>query len=725
MSSGCLRCPCATPPDTDRAAPSARLLLATEVPHIARRLRAAARDAGALLEPWRTNVATVLELVRGDVEEVLTTAVRRLSDVEAQDVRALTVEAGTADQDLLGRMLTAPSLATAGARIEHRWLSRLLEQETQTFHAEYQPIVDLADGRVVGHEALLRATDPEGRRVMPVDIFRAAARAGWTTALDRVGRTTAFRCAGSWLGGELLFVNFLPTSIYRPEVCLTSTEQAASLAGIPLSQVVFEVSEGQEIEDVDHLAGVFDHYRAKGARTALDDLGTGWSSLSLLVRLRPDVVKLAREVVQGLPEPAATSVVRAAVDITHSYGGLVLAEGIETPQQREAATALGVDLGQGWLFGRPQRRDSAEGTATSPVAIPLVCGPPASHAAGPPAALDAAPPAALDAVPPGPAAAPAPAPPSGATGPGGAPELDELLGRAVAASASGVIITDARQPDQPIVYVNEAVETLSGYTGAELLGRNCRVLQGPGTDPAARAVLRRAISREEPVSTRLLNQRPDGTTWWNELHLTPVRGSGGTVTHWFGFQLDATAQVEAEHALVHRAAHDDLTGLVNRAHLVRTLEGLCRRARSAERAVAVLFMDLDGFKALNDEHGHRLGDATLVEVAQRLRGQLRSTDVLGRHGGDEFVAVLADLRPDVARRVAADVAAALTQALEQPLLVGHQEVVVGVSTGVALYPEDGRTAEELLHVADAAMYRRKSVRRDGRAQRSAEDVVVR
>lgn len=149
-------------------------------------------------------------------------------------------------------------------------------------------------------------------------------------------------------------------------MCLRTTELAASRAGVQLDQLVFEVTEGHKVHDVDHLERVFDYYRSRHCKVALDDLGSGYSSLNLLVRLRPDIVKLDKELVQGLPGAPSRAVVAAVVDITHSYGGLVLAECVETLEQSDEALQLGVDLAQGWLYGRPERR-----TSTLPEAVPV------------------------------------------------------------------------------------------------------------------------------------------------------------------------------------------------------------------------------------------------------------------------------------------------------------------------------------------------------------------
>ena len=145
-------------------------------------------------------------------------------------------------------------------------------------------------------------------------------------------------------------MNFLPTTIYRPQVCLRTTEQAAELAGLRLDQLVFEVTESEQVKDLDHLSDVFAYYRERGCKVALDDLGAGYSSLNLLVRLRPEVVKLDKEIAQRLPEPASAAVVAAVVDITQAYGGLVLAECVETAEQAAAARDLGVDPGAGLVL---------------------------------------------------------------------------------------------------------------------------------------------------------------------------------------------------------------------------------------------------------------------------------------------------------------------------------------------------------------------------------------
>jgi EAL domain-containing protein (putative c-di-GMP-specific phosphodiesterase class I) len=245
----------------------------------------------------------------------------------------------------------AVELARRGITVE---VGVLAEAE---FWSVYQPIVSLADRSVVAHEALLRGL-VDGREVGGGDLFFVAQSAGWLPRLDRIGRESAISGAAPWLGADQLYVNVNPTSIYRPQVCLASTERVAHDHGLEPGQLVVEVVESEVFADRGHLISVLEHYRSLGWRIALDDVRAGWSSLSLLAAVRPDVVKLDKALVQELPDEGARVVLRAVTELAHQLGAAVVAEGVETERLADEVTALGADLGQGWLFGRPVRPES-------------------------------------------------------------------------------------------------------------------------------------------------------------------------------------------------------------------------------------------------------------------------------------------------------------------------------------------------------------------------------
>ncbi|MGY1754552.1 diguanylate cyclase domain-containing protein [Blastococcus sp. SYSU D01042] len=306
------------------------------------------------------------------------------------------------------------------------------------------------------------------------------------------------------------------------------------------------------------------------------------------------------------------------------------------------------------------------------------------------------------------------------------PDGDALLRSALAATTSGVTIADMRLPDQPLIYVNDAFEALTGLSRDEVIGRNCRFLQSPDTDPAAVARIRAAIDRGEECRETVLNVRgPDREPWWNEIHLAPVRDADGTVVQYIGVQHDVTARVAAERALLQErdrnraflsrieelAYTDPLTGLPNRRRLEEQVETALWNARSGSDTVALLFVDLDGFKAVNDDFGHAAGDELLQVIARTLRSRLRRGDLLSRLGGDEFLVALTGLAPGTAALEARRVADELSAAVGVPAAVAGREVTVGASVGVAVYPADGEEFGALLHSADMDMYARKTATR--------------
>jgi diguanylate cyclase (GGDEF)-like protein/PAS domain S-box-containing protein len=302
---------------------------------------------------------------------------------------------------------------------------------------------------------------------------------------------------------------------------------------------------------------------------------------------------------------------------------------------------------------------------------------------------------------------------------------DDLLHRALAATTGGVTISDLRLPDQPLVFVNEAFERLSGLDSAEVLGRNCRFLQGADTDVAAIARIRAAIDAGEECRETVLNFRgAERTPWWNEIHLAPVRDGAGTVVQYIGVQHDVTTRVEAERALLQErdrsraylarieelAYTDPLTGLPNRRRLEEQVETAIWNARAAGDAVALLFLDLDGFKDVNDRLGHAAGDELLQNVAERLRSRLRRHDLLARLGGDEFLVAVVGLDPASAALEAARVADDLARTVGAPMNVRDELVSIGTSVGISLYPNDGEEFAALLHEADLKMYELKVTR---------------
>ncbi|HUY03923.1 MAG TPA: EAL domain-containing protein [Rhodocyclaceae bacterium] len=289
-------------------------------------------------------------------------------------------------------------------------------------------------------------------------------------------------------------------------------------------------------------------------------------------------------------------------------------------------------------------------------------------------------------------------------------EQEMLLGRrAIESSNDGIIITDAFLPDRPIIYVNPAFERITGYSAAEVVGRNARFLLGEAIDQIGVEELRNALREQRSTKLVLRCYRKDGSLFWNDLSLAPVRGESGQVRHQVSIIKDITERKDYETQLEYQASYDALTGLANRNLLADRLDQAIAHAKRNKSLVAVLLLDLDRFKVVNDSLGHDAGDALLQTMAQRLTACVRSVDTVARLGGDEFVVVMSDIDSE---NDAATLARKLLQQLSLPMMVAGREMVSNASLGIALYPKDAEQASILLKNADVAMYRAKELGRN-------------
>jgi len=289
-----------------------------------------------------------------------------------------------------------------------------------------------------------------------------------------------------------------------------------------------------------------------------------------------------------------------------------------------------------------------------------------------------------------------------------------LRNRAIESSVNAIVITDFAKPGFPIEYVNPAFERITGYAAAEAVGRDADFLLAHDTGQPALGEIRMALRDRREGHAVLRNYRKDGTPFWNDYTVAPVRNERGEVTHYVGVMNDVTEAKNYEEQLAHQANFDTLTGLANRNLLRDRLQQAIVRARRDGSTLAVLFLDLDHFKMVNDSLGHTVGDELLGEVAGRLAACVRESDTVARLGGDEFVVLLVTRSGDGSMEV--DVTALVRKLLArvaEPIALGDRELRPTASIGVSTYPQDGTDVDTLLRNADAAMYRAKEVGRNG------------
>lgn len=269
------------------------------------------------------------------------------------------------------------------------------------------------------------------------------------------------------------------------------------------------------------------------------------------------------------------------------------------------------------------------------------------------------------------------------------------------AMRESVVITDI---DGTIRMVNGAFCAVTGYVAEEVLGRNPRILQSGWQDAKFYRALWDELARTGRWSGEIWNRRKNGEIYPEWLSISALRDAGGAAVAYLGVFTDITGRKLTEENLQRMAYYDLLTGLPNRILLKDRLGQLLAHAQRAGTTAAVLYLDLDGFKVLNDAYGHAFGDHVLFRTAQRMSECLRRSDTLARVGGDEFMLLLGD----VTKASAAEMARVLLRSLERPLDVDGREVKVGASIGIALYPDDNADGENLIRMADVAMYRIKS-----------------
>jgi diguanylate cyclase (GGDEF)-like protein/PAS domain S-box-containing protein len=270
-----------------------------------------------------------------------------------------------------------------------------------------------------------------------------------------------------------------------------------------------------------------------------------------------------------------------------------------------------------------------------------------------------------------------------------------------------VTVTDL---DYRFSSVNLAFTRMTGYREDEVLGLNAALLNSPQHAPEVYEQMRETLKQTGHWRGELWQRRKDGEEFLSWLELAEVRDAQGTRTHFVGVLADITDRKRAEQELRYLANYDTLTGLPNRTLLGERLGHAIMRARRNGRRVAVLFLDLDRFKHVNDSMGHAAGDRMLKAAGSRLRTHVRDSDTVARLGGDEFTVVLEDVQSGVE---AEQIAQKLLLAFAEPLaLDAGQEVVISPSIGISLYPEHAQVPTDLLKYADTAMYQAKEAGRN-------------
>lgn len=305
-------------------------------------------------------------------------------------------------------------------------------------------------------------------------------------------------------------------------------------------------------------------------------------------------------------------------------------------------------------------------------------------------------------------------------------EIRRLCDRAIDASTHGLGVIDSRQEDIPIVYANAALSHITQCPPQDMVGRSMNAFLNK-SDENARRHVRRCFEEQVRIDIDFSATFFKRETHWLNLKLSPIPEPDGNAHYFVGILEDITERRIIEEQLVKQATHDNLTNLPNRALLMDRVNQAIKYAEKENRPVAVVFLDLDHFKLLNDSLGHHVGDKVLLAVANRLIVNTRDGDTVCRVSGDEFVIILSHLNSE---KEAMEITKRLLSSLHTPFYINQHEVNITASFGISFYPRDGKDYETLLKYSDLSMYYAKDSGRnncqlfDTRMMEQAHSIVA-
>ena len=270
-----------------------------------------------------------------------------------------------------------------------------------------------------------------------------------------------------------------------------------------------------------------------------------------------------------------------------------------------------------------------------------------------------------------------------------------------------VIVTEASPIDTPgpkIIYVNDAFTETTGYSAAEVIGKTPRIFQEEGTDKEELSKIREALEKKEPVRVTLRNFSKTGKEYWVDISILPLRDSEGKVTHFASIQRDITEYKKLEQDLQILCRTDPLTTAANRRAFNEILSQEFSRFKRSQKEYALIMIDLDHFKSINDQHGHSVGDQVLIEVTERCKDNIRVHDILARLGGEEFCILL----PYTDSKQAKKVAERLREKIEiKPIIVDGLRVKVTISVGISLVSTGDEDGHQAMERADQKLFQAK------------------
>lgn len=711
-----------------------RLYLWLPVVHTLSKITAYLQQAELPFEIMRERSGLCVVCQAGQAQELARELAELLTPQELQDTQVLFIQGSVQPQ--LHDFSEITSLQRFIKFSQSDWLVEMLTAKRFTSH--FQPIVYIEDtSRIYGYEALLRGLDPQGNLVMPGQILELAAEAGLLPQVDRLARQRAIQSAHQQHINQLIFINFAPTALYDPVSCLRTTVEAIDQAGIAHDHVVFEVVESDKPQSLDHLRNILNYYREAGFLVALDDLGSGYSSLNLLHQLRPDFIKLDQDLIRGVhQDPYKASITEKILELTHCLNIKTVAEGIESLEELSWLQQHGASFAQGYLIAKP----AAIPIATTPALLP--------------------------------------SPAQAATLPlykqpdiGQQSESERIVAAITqrirqSLNLSEILQTTATEVrqlfdvDRVVIYRFEpdwsgvvAVESVAeGWMpilGMHLIdtcfqatqanyyqqghSRAIENVESEGLADCHLSVLRELQIRANLVVPILQQKRLWGLliahqcraprTWHpSEIQLFNQLAAQAAIAIQ---QSELYQQLQQANQELQRLAFSDgLTQVFNRRHFDEYLNTRWHQLAQEQASLSLILCDVDYFKRFNDTYGHLAGDDALRQVAHAItQAAQRSTDLVARYGGEEFAIVLPYTDAAGVLTIAQKIRMNIKE-LQIPHVNSAVDQHITLSLGMAtLIPNSDSSPAHLIAIADQALYQAKAEGRDRLFQASPPDTA--
>ncbi len=712
-----------------------RLFLWFPVPHTLNKVTSYLQQFALEYELMHERPGLSLNCRSGQSLEIARNLAKLLAPRELKETQVLFIQGTTQPQ--LHDFSDIASLQRFIKFNQSDWLVEMLA--TERFTSYFQPIVSINDtSQIFGYESLLRGLDEEGNLVLPAPILELATEAGLLPQLDQVARLSTITQFSRYQVSGHIFINFAPTSLYDPVFCLRSTVEAIDTAGISHERVVFEVVESDNSQDLDHLKALLQYYRDAGFLVALDDLGSGYSSLNLLHQLRPDFIKLDMELIRDVHQDLyKASITEKLLEITQKLNIQTVAEGIECIEELNWLRERGATLAQGYLIAQP----SAVPVTTTPRFDPIVLTIASAHSPQVEqrvqhqseserivAAVTQRIRQSL--------------------------ELDEIL------QTTAAEVRQLFEVDRVLIY--QFQEDWSGLVAVESLAEGCMSILGfhvmdtcfqstratyyqqgntraiedietAGLSPCHVDLLRSLQIRANLVVPILQQERLWGlliahqcriSRQWQQSEINLFNQLAGQAAIAIQ-QSELYHQLQqANQELQRLACSDGLTQVGNRRCFDDTLNAEWQRLAREQGWLSLILCDVDYFKLYNDTHGHLAGDDALRQVAKAISQTVKHpADLVARYGGEEFAVILPNTDIERAIAVARDIQTNVS-ALQMPHSHSQVSKFITLSLGVAtITPHSQLSPATLIAAADQGLYQAKAQGRNCVVQMDCENLT--